>query len=546
MGSRATAAPAARSPLPAAVLERTVPALLQRRVAEQGGEVATIAHSCYQSEQRLTFAELSSAASRLASVLQAEGVGRGDRVGILVSNRSTADALITYHASHVLGAINVPYNGRYVKRELEYVLDRTQPKAVVFSPEFGPLLAAAHEGQSRPLLLEAAESPALGQDLRSLLEQGTAMQQVQLDEDEDADWIFTSGTTGHPKAVAITHASSVACGYQSQQLWGLDRRSVYSSSAPFFTSTGFHTNQLGALAAGCTYVCELDFDVGDALARLQRYGVTSTFFISGMLELLLRRYGDEALAAVDLGPLERLCYGGQPMPAPFYRRVDELFRQRHGLQLVHLYGLTEGGTSGLKLPPERHARAVERAGRHGLAIGSEGFNAWVEYAVLGGNDLPVAGGEVGEICLRGPAVMDRYVDHPEETAAALRAGWLRTGDMGLVEDDLVYFVDRKRQMIRRGGLNIASAEVEGVLGECPGVVEVAVVPVPNPVLGEEVGAFVVADAGLTEEALLGFCRKNLADYKVPARVSFVDSLPRNAMGRVVKADLRFEPAETSP
>ncbi len=218
----------------------------------------------------------------------------------------------------------------------------------------------------------------------------------------------------------------------------------------------------------------------------------------------------------------------------------DVFEQRLGIELVHLWGLTEGGTAGTLLPPELHAEGVRRAGDHGLAIGTEGFNRWVRFRVARDDGQDTAPGEVGELCLRGPSVMDRYVDEAEATAEALRDGWLHTGDMGMVDQDgFAYFVDRRKQMIRRGGLNISSTEVEGVIMEHPAVREVAVIPRPNPILEQEVKAVVAVHESVevSAEEIIAFCRERLADYKVPVEVAFIDALPRNAMNRVVKGKL---------
>jgi acyl-CoA synthetase (AMP-forming)/AMP-acid ligase II len=531
-------------PLPAFVPERTVPAMLERCVRRGPDRVALVATSYQLGERQITYAELDDEARRLAGFLHSHGLSKGDRVGILVENGGAADAHLAYHAAHRVGAINVPLNGRYVERELAYALDFAQPAAIVFGPVFANMLASIYSDRPQPLLIEASDTPMIGHDLRACLRSSATVDVDEVEEHDDADWIFTSGTTGNPKAVAITHGSSVACGYQSQQLWGLQANSVYSSSAPFFTSTGCHTNLLGTLAAGCTYVCELDFSPDEVLDRLQRYGVTSTFIISGMLGLMIKRLGAATLAEHDLGSLKRLCYGGQPMSADFYRQVEAIFGSGRSqpLELVHLYGLTEGGTSGLMVPPEAHQEAVEAAGVHGMAVGTRGFNDWIDYQLVDDDGADVAEGEIGEICLRAPSLMDRYVDEPEATSESLRDGWLHTGDMGHVAGGRVYFVDRRKQMIRRGGLNISSAEIEAVVSGLPGVAEVAAVPVPNPVLGEEVGLVVVVedscpDVPPSEPSIVDHCKRNLADYKVPTFVRFAPELPRNAMGRVTKQQL---------
>jgi acyl-CoA synthetase (AMP-forming)/AMP-acid ligase II len=361
-----------------------------------------------------------------------------------------------------------------------------------------------------------------------------------LSEHDDADWIFTSGTTGNPKAVALTHGASVACGYQAVNVWGLHEDSVYQAFAPFFTSSGCHTCLLACLAAGCAYFVEEEFDVRGTVERMQRHKTTSIFLISSVIALMWAKLSDEEWRAIELPDLERVVYGAQPMGPAFYHRVWEEIGKGWDVELVNVYGLTEGGTSGIILTHEDHPEALKRMGNYGLSIGRTPFADWVQYAILNGDDEPVAPDEVGELCLRGPSTMSRYVRNEAATAQTLRGGWLRTGDMATVDDGgFVYYVDRGKQIIRRGGLNISSAEVEGVLAEHPGVAEAAAVPMPNDVLGEDVRAVVVAagDPPPTEEEIVAFCRERLADFKVPRRVDFVDALPRNAMGRVMKGAL---------
>lgn len=241
---------------------------------------------------------------------------------------------------------------------------------------------------------------------------------------------------------------------------------------------------------------------------------------------------DDALAALELPALRRICHGGQPAGPAYYRRLWAL-AERIGIELTNVYGLTEGGTSGTMLPPEGHLSALERTGPLGLSIGRTTFHP--EHAVVRGDGVLVADGEVGGLLLRGPSTMARYVADPAATATAVDpAGWLHTGDLCTV--DAEGFL---KQLIRRGGLNISSAEVEGVLAEHPGVAEVAVVPLPNPVLGQDVRA-VVVPAGRpapSSAELIAFGAERLADYKVPVRVDLGGELPRNAMGRVIKGAL---------
>ena len=528
--------------LPPSITERTVPALLDARARDRGDHVALIAHSLLTGgERRLTYAQLRDAADRLAGALQAAGVERGDRVGIMFDNDGAVEAHIAYHASHRLGAINVPLNTRYVERELGEVLAFIAPAAIVFAPAFADLLERLAPAIGDAALLEAcAGAPSLGDSLAAALAGPPLAQRVEVDEGDEADWILTSGTTGNPKAVALGHVGSIACGHQAVPVWGIDADSVYMSFSPFFTSTGCHTNLLACLVAGCTYVVEPGFDVHETLARIVTHGVTSTFLVNSVLQLLFARRSAEEIAACRFPTLRRICYGAQSAPPDFFPRVWREIGQGWDVELVNVYGLTEGGTSGIVLTPEDHPIALQRIGPYGLSIGRTSFHPWVEHAVLDEDDRPAAVGETGEICLRGPSTMLRYVGDDAESERALRNGWLHSGDLATTDEDgFLYFVDREKQTIRRGGLNVSSAEVEGVLAEHPGVFEAAVVPMPNPVLGEDVRAVVVAAVAPppTPEELIAFCAERLADYKVPRRVDFIDALPRNAMNRVLKTAL---------
>lgn len=531
--------------LPPEIAHRTVRAVLDARAVERGDHLALIAPSLVTgSEVRVDYAALRARSIAVAAALAQAGVVKGDRVAIMLGNDAGLEAHLAYHASHWLGAINVPVNNRYVARELAYVLDFIRPRVLVFAGAFASTLAELGDALGDTVLLEVADRPALGRSYAgAVAATADAPVPAPLDEHDDADWIFTSGTTGNPKAVRLPHAQSVACGHQAIPLWGLDGDSVYQSFAPFFTSTGCHTNPLACLVAGCTYAIEPEFDVDETLERMRRYGTTSTFLINSVLALIFERRGESALTEGEFPALRRICWGGQAASPEFGRRLYGV-AQRMGIELTNVYGLTESGNAGIMLVPSDHAEAVRRAGPEGVSIGRTPFHPWVEHAVLRPDGTRVAVDELGELCLRGPSTMPGYVRDPEESAAVLRHGWLYTGDVCRVDDaGFVYFVDRSKQMIRRSGLNISSAEVEGVLTDHPGIAEAAAVPAPNPVLGEDVRAVVVAgtDPPPSPEDVIAFCRERLADYKVPATVEFVAALPRNGMGRVIKGALTGQP-----
>ena len=210
-----------------------------------------------------------------------------------------------------------------------------------------------------------------------------------------------------------------------------------------------------------------------------------------------------------------------------------------GVELVNIYGLTESGNAGTMLVPEDQDEALERIGPYGMSIGRHPFHPWIEFRVCDDDGRDVPPGEHGELRMRQPSTMTGYVDDPEATAAVRRGDWVLTGDICTVDDaGFLYSVDRHKQVIRRAGLNISSAEVEGVLRAHPAIAEAAAVPVDDPVVGENVRAVIVARGEPpTAEDVIAFCRERLADYKVPAQVDVVDALPRNGMGRVIKGIL---------
>jgi acyl-CoA synthetase (AMP-forming)/AMP-acid ligase II len=531
-------------PLPDTVAERTVPQLLAAVVAEVPERDALIAASLLAGGQevRLTYAELAQQAFALAGALRQRGVRPGDRVVIMLRNTGSIEAHLAYHAAHRLGAIAVPVNTLYVGRELAYVLEFARPAAVVIEPAFVEMVRAGLPDGCEPALLISGEPTDGGESLAAALGgDHESAEQAALTEHDVADWIFTSGTTGHPKAVEFTHAAAVACGYEAVHLWDIDGMSVYQNAGPFFTSTGCHTNQLACLAARCTEVVDPEVDIPAILDRVVRCGTTHMFLLTPIAAMILRQLDDGRLASLELGRLRHINIGGQVMSKTFHERLEQLLAVERGIGIAGVYGLTEGGTSGLTFPAERHAEAVERVGPYGLPIGDRPWCDWIQYRIVDAEDNDVSDGEVGELLLRAPSVMSRYVGNPEATAQALRDGWLHTRDMVMRDDaGFIFFVDRDSLMIRRGGMNISSVEVEGLAAEHPAVEEAAAVPRPNPVLGEDVHLVVALRPGAeaTEAELIEYLGGELASYKVPRSVSFVDALPRTAMNRVARAELK--------
>lgn len=303
---------------------------------------------------------------------------------------------------------------------------------------------------------------------------------------------------------------------------------MYQSSSPFFTSTGSRTNPLGVLSAGATYLVEADASLEVLLDHAEVHGTTVCFLITTMLQLLV----DEHRQALSRLRLRRVVYGGMAISEDAHRRLYEVLAGERGIELVHLMGLTEGGPTGLYLSPQDQARKPG-------SVGNRPFLHEVEFRIVDADGRPVPAGTAGELCFRGPCVMSGYVQDGAG-ASGLVDGWLLTGDLVRQDEDgYVYFDHRKKDIVRRGGLNISAAEVERVLSMAPGVTAAAVVPKPHQVLGEDLCAYVEVDsADVDLEQLREFCKEHLATFKIPRDIRIVEELPRNAMGRVVKAGLR--------
>ncbi len=511
----------------------TVPEMLQDNVRRFGDSTALIAASLGRAAdlRSVTYAELAESARRVAAGLLQRGVNKGERVGILLDNSCALEALTAYHAVHLLGAINVPLNTRFVPRELARAVRVAGISVLIADARLQDTVEGlvGLEDNHRLLLVAVGETdPGFGIAWTSLLTEEPLPRAAAVTATDDADWIFTSGTTGGPKAARFTHAASVACGAGVRQASDLRPGDVYQSSSPFFTSTGVHTNPLGVLSAGATYLIEPDSALEVFLDHAEVYGTTVCFLVTTMLKLLVDKHRKE----LPRLQLRRVIYGGMAIPETAHRRLHDVLTGERGIELVHLMGLTEGGPSGLYLSPDDQARKPG-------SVGNRAFSDETVFRIVDDEGQPVPTGTVGELSLRGPSVMSGYVEEGEGSSGLMN-GWLLTGDLVRQDEDgYVYFDDRKKDIVRRGGLNISSAEVESVLSLAPGVKAAAVVPKPHEVLGEDLCAYIeVERAHLEIEQLRDFCKEHLAAFKIPGDIRIVDALPRNAMGRVVKASLR--------
>jgi O-succinylbenzoate-CoA ligase len=475
---------------------------------------------------RLGYAELDRRANRVANALRELGVAPGDRVALLLMNG--VEYLETYFGLAKLGAVMVPLNWRLVAEELAFILRDSGSKLLVHDAEFD---AVAAELRARQTPLEhfvraAGGLPPSGDALdHDALRSAASDVRVEPTAGPD-DLLFimyTSGTTGLPKGAMHTHGSMAAASLTINLTADLRYRDRYLQMLPLF-HVGALTPATAAVHRGATLVLMRGFDPSRVFRVIEEEGITTGLAVPAMLNFMLAAGNADRS---DHSKLRWLMSGAAPVPPALIERYAAL-----GIEIHQVYGLTETCGPACLISPEE---ALARIGSTGPAF----FHTDVRVADEGGRD--VAPGEVGEVLVRGAHLMKGYWNRPEATAEALRDGWLHTGDLATLDKDgFVTIQDRKKDMIISGGENIYPAEVEALLARHPNVLECAVIGQPSQRWGETPLAVVVAKPGASLQAgdLIGFCEGKLARYKLPKWVEFVDEIPRNPTGKVLKRLLR--------
>ena len=511
-------------PLPAEYAPRSVPAVLAARAQEDPDGLALVAR-LGGAETAFTFARLWHDSGRLAAGLAALGVTVGTPVAWLLDNARGGEALLLYHALLRLGAVNVPVNARLAPPEVRHILEHSGARLCVAD---AALLTGLGELPARTVAVGGDAAGAVA--FEGLFADGGAPgPDERPDEDALETILYTSGTTGLPKGVLHSHGSAIASGIGWADAFRLRPGDVLQSPFPVFSGAALHFNALSCLWSGAVYVVD-GADVDDSLRRVARLGATVFVAVPAIYQLWL---GSAVLREADLSRLRLLDYGGASMAPALIERLREALP---GVGLMQTYGLTEGGPGGTYLPEEY---ALDRLG----SIGSRPAGRFTRFRVVDDAGRPVGPGGVGEFQMRGPSVMRGYHRDPEATAATFQDGWLRSGDVVRIDaQGFLYHLDRKKDIIVRGGFNIASAEVEAALLAHPEVLEAAVVAKPHVTLSEDIKAYVVLrrpDA-VTPAELGAHCRTLLADFKVPRDIELRHGLPRNAAGKVLKRALRDE------
>ncbi|MGH8064966.1 MAG: fatty acid--CoA ligase [Candidatus Entotheonellia bacterium] len=484
---------------------------------------------------QLTYRALAERVRRLCHGLQRLGITKGDRLAILMYNCHRYFEL--YYATAEMGTLAVPLNIRLSASEIAYILNNSGSNTLFVGPEFLPLLAEIRDQLPalRHCIFTGDGPPPAGfHSYEQLLDAASAdFPPTPVVPEDLAALFYTSGTTGHPKGVMLSHANLLANAYHILASMSWQEGEVYLHACPMFHIADGPTSHFITWLGG-THVIIPGFKPDLALEVIEREHVTATLLIPTMINFLIHH---PDVSKRDLRALRRIAYGGAPMPAELARQAMQTLT----CAFTHLYGLTEAAPLLTCLPPEEHvADGPPEKVRRLLSCGRGIIGVRVRVVNERGQD--VKPDEVGEIIAKGPNVMVGYWNKPQETADALRDGWLYTGDLATVDrEGYIYIVDRKKDMIITGGENVFSTEVENVLYTHPAILEAAVVGVPDATWGEAIKAIVVLKPGMqaSAEVIIAHCRSHIAQFKVPRSVDFCEgALPKSGSGKILKRELR--------
>ncbi|MFC7048788.1 acyl-CoA synthetase [Emcibacter nanhaiensis] len=483
-------------------------------------------------DQRDTFAELDELVNRTANALREKGIGKGERVALLSHNNRSF--VILRFALARLGAVMTPINYMLHATEVAYILSDAGVSAMIAEDALVELSGKAIAEAGLALKFTAfiphtgTDVPPGWENVESWFDHpDTDARYVEIDDDDPVQLMYTSGTESRPKGVLLTaralYAQYVSCIVDGNMTAG----DVDLHSLPLYHCAQLDCFLSPDLYLGATSILLPGPDPEQILATIEREKVTKLFCPPTIWIALLRH---PKFDQVDLSSLCKGYYGASIMPTAI---IEELSERLPDLALYNFYGQTELAPVATILGPGDQLRKLGSAGRPALNV---------ETRVVDDGDNPVPPGEVGEIVHRSPQATLGYYNNPEKTAEAFRGGWFHSGDLGRMDEDgYLYVVDRKKDMIKTGGENVASREVEEVIFTHPAVAEVAVFGVPHPTWIEAVTAAVVCkpDANVQIDELLAYCRERLAGYKCPKYIVALEALPKNASGKILKRDLRL-------
>ena len=478
-----------------------------------------------------TYGEMARRVRELAGGLAERGVGGGEVVALLSYN--CPDFLETVFAANYLGAIAMPINWRLAAPEVRYILEHSGARVLICDEGLVDLAEEATNGIEASLIRACISSASADgwTTLADLRGAPSRSAYVPAAADDVHRLMYTSGTTGRPKGVMITHANLAWKNFAHIIEFGFSSCDLGLACGPLYHVGALDLTTTSLIAAGATIIIHRSFEASDVVDELERSRVTTVWLAPAMVNSIM------ALPDIDqrdLSSVHVVVNGGEKMPIPLIERLQHTFPSAW---FADAYGLTETVSGDTFLDRESMITKLGSVGRPCL---------YLELDIWDEEGMSVPAGERGEIVMRGPKVFKGYWRDPDATVAAFAGGWFHTGDVGIRDEEgYLFIVDRFKDMIVSGGENIASSEIERVLYEHDAVLEVAVVGRPDDRWGEVPVAFVVLrhDAVATADLLLEHCRAQLARFKVPKAITFLDALPRNPSGKVLKRELRGAKSE---
>jgi long-chain acyl-CoA synthetase len=496
---------------------RSIPELLKQRVSAAPDKPFLFSGV---DKRQFTYMEFEAAVKRTASLLAANGVQKGDVVSLLLPN--SVEYVIAYFACWQIGALAGPINSLLKPQEIAYVISNSEAKAWLVNSEFLHVVEAIRD-ELRSTLHVVIPFDNEAEATFNVVE--TNASEPEIGPEAEAIIIYTSGTTGKPKGCLLTHGNVIANARQISSWLGFTEADRLLTIMPLFHMNAVSVTTMSALYAGGSTVVSPKFSASRFWQIISDYQITSFGSVATMLSMLLSIYPDGVPAGLNTEQLRFAMCGSAPVPAEVLKRFEATFN----CLVIEGYGLSESTCRSTFNPPDQR----RRPGSCGLPIGNE-------MRVVDDEDRDVATGELGEIVMRGENILRGYYKNDVANATAFRNGWFHTGDIGYRDaDGFYYIVDRKSDMIIRGGENIYPREIDEVLYQHPHVAAAAAVGVPDDLYGEEVAAVVVLkpEANISEQEIIDYCKARLADYKCPKVVRFVEDIPKGPTGKLLKREL---------
>ncbi len=485
-----------------------------------------------QDGRPLSYRQAGAATERIAAALAGVGLGPGDRLAILSKN--SIEYVLLYYAASRVGVVPVPLNYRLAPAEWAWIVNDARVRLLIAAAEYVGAVDGIRDalGKVEHFVAIGAGADAWTPWQAWLAAAPSAPIDQVTGDDHVLYQMYTSGTTGRPKGALLTHRAVTSNLAQFALAFEPRFGERWLVVVPMYHASGAVTSFAAINGGGCL-VIHRDFSPGEVVRALAEEGIGRTSLVPAMIQACLVAVPDAAERAYP--SLRFIAYGASPIAEGTLRRAMATFK----CDFLQAYGMTETTAVLTYLLPVDHARAL--ADKPGLLMSAGRPVAGTELRIVDEQDRPVPNGTIGEIVARGPQLMQGYWNGPQESAEALRGGWMRTGDAGVLDDEgYVYVQDRVRDMIVSGGENVYPRVVEDVLFEHPAVADVAVIGVPDATWGETVKAVVVMrpETRCTEAEIIEFCRGRLGGFERPRSVDFVETLPRNPSGKVVKRVLR--------